>query len=246
MIFNIAICDDEPKDIEILQTHLQKISMELDVDFKMTIYNNSRNILAEYTASGLYHILFLDVEMPFIDGIELAKRIWALPDRSVRIIFVSSYPRYMKESFDVQAFQYLTKPYSYEDLRKIIIQIIQDYENSQMTKLLVHTDFSEELVNLSDIISVRSLNSKQKLLLVVMKQKEIEVTGLIGDWEKELGNKGFVSPCRGFLINIQHLHYFKVNELVMSDGSIIPLSRRKEKNIRGLFNKNLLIVSMKR
>lgn len=246
MIFNVAICDDEPKDIEILQTHLQKISMELDIDFNRTIYNNSKNLLANYTSPGLYHLLFLDVEMPFMDGIELAKRIRALPDRSVRIIFVSSYPRYMKESFDVQAFQYLTKPYSYEELRKIIIQIVQDYENSQMTKLLVHTDLSEELVTLSDIISVKSLNSKQKLLLVAMKEKKIEVTGLIGDWEKELANEGFVSPCRGFLINIRHLHYFKGSELIMSDGSAIPLSRRKEKNIRNLFNKNLLVVSMKR
>lgn len=246
MIFNIAICDDEPKDIEILQTHLQKISMELDIDFNSTIYNNSKDLLAEYTAPGLYHLLFLDVEMPFMDGIELAKRIRALPDRAVRIIFVSSYPRYMKESFDVQAFQYLTKPYSYEELQKIIIQIVQDYENSQMTKLLVHTDLSEELVTLSDIISVKSLNSKQKLLLVAMKEKEIEVTGLIGDWEKELADESFVSPCRGILINIRHLHYFKGSELVMSDGSTIPLSRRKEKNIRSLFNKNLLVVSMKR
>lgn len=246
MIFNIAICDDEPKDIEILQTHLQKISMELDIDFNSTIYNNSKDLLAEYTAPGLYHLLFLDVEMPFMDGIELAKRIRALPDRAVRIIFVSSYPRYMKESFDVQAFQYLTKPYSYEELQKIIIQIVQDYENSQVTKLLVHTDLSEELVNLNEIISVKSLNSKQKLLLVAMKEKEIEVTGLIGDWEKELADEGFVSPCRGILINIRHLHYFKENDLVMSDGSTIPLSRRKEKNIRSLFNKNLLVVSMKR
>lgn len=246
MIFNIAICDDAPEDIGTLQAHLQKISMELDIDFNSTIYDNSKSLLAAYTSPGLYHLLFLDVEMPFMDGIELAKRIRALPDRSVRIIFVSSYPRYMKESFDVQAFQYLTKPYSHEELQKIIIQIIQDYEDSQVAKLLVHTDLSEELVTLNEIISVKSLNSKKKVLLVATEKKEIEVTGLIGDWERDLMDEGFVSPCRGMLINIRHLHYFRGNELVMSDGSTIPLSRRKEKNIRNLFNKNLLVVSMKR
>ncbi len=246
MIFNIAICDDDVCAVETLNSYLYKIRLEMDIDFQITSFYDSQKLLTAYTAPSAFHLLFLDVEMPGLDGIELAKKIRALPDRNVRIIFVSSYPQYMKDSFNVQAFQYLTKPYSYKELQEIVIQIIDDYKNSQIAKLLVHTDYSEELVNLNDIISVESINAKQKVLLVTTKEKTIEATGLIGDWEKDLAEQGFISPCRGFLINIQHLHYFRKNDVIMSNNTAIPLSRRKEKNVRTLFNKNLLIHSMTR
>lgn len=241
MIFNIAICDDDVCDVETLNSYLHKISLEMDIDFQITSFYDSQKLLTAYTAPGAFHLLFLDVEMPELDGIELAKKIRALPDRNVRIIFVSSYPQYMKDSFNVQAFQYLTKPYSYKELQEIVVQIIDDYENSQIAKLLVHTDYSEELVSLNDIISVESINAKQRVLLVTTKEKAIEATGLIGDWERDLAELGFISPCRGFLINIQHLHYFRKNDVIMSNNTAIPLSRRKEKNVRTLFNRNLLI-----
>lgn len=245
MIFNIAACDDDQNDIKILQEHLQKLSIMMDVDFNITFFNDSRKLLATYQP-GTFQLLFLDVEMPGLDGIELAKKIRALPDRNVRIIFVSSYPKYMKDSFNVQAFQYLTKPYSEKELCEIIVQIIDDYKHSKIEKTMICTDHSEEIINLSDIISIKSSNAKKKTLHVTTTHRTIEATGIIGDFERELSEHGFVSPCRGYLINIQHLHYFKNTDLIMSNGMSIPLSRRREKNIRNLFNKNLLIISMKR
>lgn len=245
MIFNIAACDDEQDDIETLQKHMQNLSIKMDIDFNITIYNDSQKLLTAYQP-GKFQLLFLDVEMPKLDGIELAKKIRAFPDRDVRIIFVSSYPKYMKDSFNVQAFQYLTKPYSEKELCEIIIQIVDDYKHSKIEKTIICTDNSEEIVNLNDIIAIKSFNAKKKILHITTTHKTIETTGIIGDFERKFSEHGFVSPCRGYLINIQHLHYFKDTVLIMSDGMSIPLSRRKERNIRNLFNKNLLIISTKR
>ncbi len=107
MIFKVAICDDEANDIFLLKNHLQKIGADLDIDFEITTYNDSRLLLSDYVLPGTFHILFLDVEMPEPNGIAAAQRIRSLPDRDVRIVFVSSYPQYMKDSFNVQTFQYL-------------------------------------------------------------------------------------------------------------------------------------------
>lgn len=246
MIFKVAICDNEENDIRLLKDHLQKIGAGLDIDFEISAYNNSRQLLSDYTRPGTFHILFLDVEMPEPNGIETAHRIRHLPDRDVRIVFVSSYPQYMKDSFNVQTFQYLTKPYAYTELQSVILQLAKDFEESKTSCLLLKTDLSEELVNVNDIISIECLNARKKTLLVHLTDRTIETSGSISDLEKELEDSGLVSPCRGYLINIKHLHYFQDEAVVMRDKSVIPLSRRKKKSILELFNKKLLVLSMKR
>lgn len=246
MIFKVAICDDEENDMFLLKNHLQKIGADLDIDFEITTYNDSRLLLSDYVRPGTFHILFLDVEMPEPNGIAAAQRIRNLPDRDVRIVFVSSYPQYMKESFNVQTFQYLTKPYALKELQSVILQLAKDFEESKTSCLLLKTDLSEELVNVNDIISIECLNAKKRTLLVHLTDRTIEASGSIGDLEDELENPGLISPCRGYLINIKHLHYFQEDSVIMRDKSVIPLSRRKKKSILELFNKNLLVLSMKR
>lgn len=191
MIFNIAACDDDQDDIETLQKHMQNLSIKMDIDFNITIYNDSQKLLTAYQP-GKFQLLFLDVEMPKLDGIELAKKIRAFPDRDVRIIFVSSYPKYMKDSFNVQAFQYLTKPYSEKELCEIIIQIVDDYKHSKIEKTIICTDNSEEIVNLNDIIAIKSFNAKKKILHITTTHKTIETTGIIGDFERKFSEHGFV------------------------------------------------------
>ena len=166
MIFKVAICDDEANDIFLLKNHLQKIGADLDIDFEITTYNDSRLLLSDYVLPGTFHILFLDVEMPEPNGIAAAQRIRSLPDRDVRIVFVSSYPQYMKDSFNVQTFQYLTKPYALKELQSVILQLAKDFEESKTSCLLLKTDLSEELVNVNDIISIECLNAKKRTLLV--------------------------------------------------------------------------------
>lgn len=246
MIFKVAICDDEENDIRLLKDHLKKIGAGLDIDFEIAAYNDSRQLLSDYVRPGTFHILFLDVEMPEPNGIAAAHWIRRLPDRDVRIVFVSSYPQYMKDSFNVQAFQYLTKPYTYKELHSVILHLAKDFEESMTSCILLRTDLSEELVNINDIIFIKCLDARKKTLLVHLTDRAIEASGAIGDLEKELEPLGLVSPCRGYLINIRHLHYFQDNFIIMRDKSVIPLSRRKKKNILQLFNKKLLVLSMKR
>ncbi len=246
MIFKVAICDDDKNDVQKLTHFLQKASMQLNIDFETTPFYDSRELSERCTQSGIFDIMFLDVEMPEPDGLTLARKIRSLPDRDTRIIFVSSYPQYMKDSFDVQAFQYLTKPYTYEDFERILLQITKDFDESRTSRLLLKTDLTEELVPVSNIISIECVNAKRKMIQVQLMDNSLKAFGTISELEKELEDHGFVSPCRGFLINIRHLHYFRENEIVMSDGSAIPLSRRREKSIRSLFHKNMLVLSMKR
>lgn len=240
MIFKVAICDDEPHSMQTLKKCLEQAEIDFDIDFDISYFNNSSSLLAYYTTYGAFQILFLDVELPDQSGIETAKKIRKIPDRDVKIVFVSNYPQYMKESFDVRAFQYITKPYSYTEFKKVITQLTEDFKASINFCLLLRTDLGEQPVNLKEIISIETINAKKKLLKINLETETITAFGLISDFENNYNNAGFISPYRGILVNIQKIHIIQQDKVLMSNGKIFPLSRRKEKLIKQVFNKKLL------
>lgn len=246
MIFKVAICDDDKKDIQTIKQFLNTYEINYDIDFEISVFTDSRILLHTYNTSGKFHILFLDVEMPGMNGLELAKSIRNIPDKLVKIIFVSNYPEYMQDSFNVQAFQYFPKPLQYEKFQELMQRIITDYKESAVTKLLIKEDGAEELVYIEDIISIESTNSKKKQLCITLKDKKVTVQGILSDWNNMLGEYSFLSPCRGFLINLNHIHYIKEDDLIMSNNESIPMSRRQEKEIRKQFSKQLLNINQKR
>ena len=246
MILKIGICDDEPSIITTIVKYLNHYELAYDIDFEISTFTNAKQLLQTYNNPGVFHILFLDVEMPEMSGIELATAIREIPDRNVHIVFVSSYPEYMKDSFNVQAFQYLTKPISEKDFTLELNRIVKDLKQSLATKLIVSTSMDEELVFLDEIIYIKSVNSKKKQLTYVLKDRTIDSIGKISDLEKTLQSSGFACPSQGYLIHLQHLNLIRKNELLLSNGDIIPLSRRKERPLREYFNEQLLLLSRKR
>ena len=243
MIFRVAICDDDKQDILTIKKHLNDYSFQMDVDFEIYIFTDPQVFLSQYTEPGNFHIIFLDVEMPVMNGLEVATKIRQIPDKYAKIIFVSNYPEYMQDSFNVQAYHYLSKPLKYSTFSEVMNTILDDYQTCHITKLLVKQDGQELLIFLNDIISIESLNSKKKLLKINLLHEEIITTGLINDWEKELKSQNFISPARGYLVNLFHIHYIKDTSLIMRNNIEIPLSRRKEKELRSLFTKRILTIT---
>lgn len=241
MLLNVGICEDEPNDIEVIRKHLTHYEMAHDIDFQISTFPNGSSLLDHYTGSGAFHILFLDVELPGENGLKIANFIRNnLDDHSVKIIFVSNYPDYMQDSFNVQAFHYISKPFKRAAFDSVMELVLADIERNHRTKLLIHEDESEELVYLSDICVISTENSKKKLLRISLRDREICAVGRIADWEKDLLANGFFSPSRGCLVNMKHIHYIKGTSLILDNGTSIPLSRRNEKELRKRFHNNLL------
>ena len=87
MILNVAICDDEENDIDIISDYLFKYQMIHDVDFNISRFQSGQKLLNAYSKHGVFQLLFIDVEMPELSGLDVAKRIRKLPDRDVKIVF---------------------------------------------------------------------------------------------------------------------------------------------------------------
>ena len=173
MYFKTAICDDNITEINILTNYLKQYEIEYDIEFKTDLYSSADALIEKYISVGMYDLLFLDVEMPGKNGLDAASIIRQRGDRDVRIIFVSNYPEYMQDSFNVQAFHYLSKPLSYECFSDVISRIIKYYEESHTTKVLISEDNVKEIVNIRDILYIETVKSQKDTLHFALKKHDI-------------------------------------------------------------------------
>lgn len=91
MLFKVAICDDEEKDIQVIQRFLHIYEMQHDIDFEINTFQNSTKLLEKYDSAGRYNILFLDVEMPKLSGLEVAAHIREIPDRMAKLFLLVTF-----------------------------------------------------------------------------------------------------------------------------------------------------------
>lgn len=243
MLLKIGICDDEPEYTTILADYLKTydIDSEKDYSFQIDKFTSAKELLSAYTKPETYHILFLDVEMPEITGIELAKKIRMLGDKNVRIVFVSHYPEYMQDSFDVQAFYYLSKPLNYNDFCIIIKKLIKSIEDSVIHKIIIPTNTHQKIiVNTDDIIYIEAIKTEKNTLHFILKNDDVYCNGTINEWENKLGKTHFLTPYRGTLVNLNHIHIVEKTSLIMTNGDTLPLSRHYQKQVRSFFAKKTL------
>lgn len=242
MVLNVAICDDEEKDVMIINEYLEQFEMKYDIDFNKYIFRNGGELLEHYPNSGAFHVVFLDIEMPGENGLAIAGHIRNdIDDNYVKIVFVSNHPEFMQDSFNVQAFHYFPKPLKKDDFLLLMKQILSGIEKDSFVALLVNENQTEELVNINDIVMIHIKDSVNKETIVTLTSKTILAKERLTELYGKLKNYGFVAPFRGYLINMRHVHFINDTSIVMDNQFTIPLSRRKRKEIKKMFHNNLLL-----
>lgn len=240
MNLNITICDDSLSDVQNIRDYLNTFQIQYDIDFTIREYTDSRKLLQEYQKTSRCDIMFLDVEMPVMSGLDVAKYIRNIPDNDVIIIFVSSYPEYMQNSFDVQTFQYLTKPVEYKRFDTVLKSAVNKIENSTTNRIIVLQSGQKIFVPANNIIFMESIKGISHRIDMHCISDILQIQGTITEWQKKLSDLSFISPGRGFLVNINHIRACDDHSLTMSDGSSIPISRRKEQEIKERFSKHII------
>lgn len=228
-MLNIAICDDEQDNQLMYYKFLLKLEMKTKYTFQIVYFSDGESLINYYKnrTGSSFHIILLDIEMPGINGIETAKFIRQMPDREVGIIFLTAYPKYMIESFDVQAFQYLVKPISY-DVFEQKVQFLCEYILSSNCKYLC-TKFNGEstAIKYNDIIVVESHKEIPKgNLRIITFNNEFIVRDTLEHMLTQLPDS-FVAVHRSTLINLSYIQKFTSYFVLMTDGRKIPIGRSK-------------------
>ena len=203
MTYTVAVCDDEQTQIDILKNNLIKYSIDTDIEFFIDEYISGELLIEKYkSVKSPYDIIFLDMEMPDIKGLDVATAIRELPDRNVSIAFVTIYPEYMQDSFDVQTSQYIIKPVVYEQLAKKLDIILKCINASYTNIKVISEKNGERVLYLDDVICIET--EKSSKLLVTTISETFLITAKLSDLAKELSDKDFISVHRTCLANMKY------------------------------------------
>ncbi|MDK8189631.1 LytTR family DNA-binding domain-containing protein [Paenibacillus sp. UMB7766-LJ446] len=243
-MFNVAICDDEEKQRELVKMMLISLSLKTNIDFQVTLFTSGEQLVSHYKNVGdTFHILIMDVEMSGMNGIQTAKEIRNMKYLDVQIMFLTSYPEYMVESFDVVTFQYLIKPIKPQIFEEKMIKLCQYFKALDKKYVLIKSDYEELLLKYDDILWIevmKSLTVKNKLKFVTQENSH-ESKGILSSYAAALKEHGFLQIHRSIMINLLHVQKFVGTRVVMLNGTELPIGRSKVKEVKDAYTKYMIM-----
>ncbi len=233
------IVDDEPYCCEALATLLERYCPEVKV--ADICYSGEAAIAAIREQKP--QLLFLDIEMPQMNGFELLEK---LPEINFELIFTTSYDQYAIKAIRFSALDYLLKPIDREELQKAVQKAISrlssplpqqleilwqkiNHSSSPVQKIALPTMEGLQMVALDSIISCAS-DSNYTVFFLKNKQKII-VSRTLKDVEEMLSEHRFIRVHHSYIVNMNEIAKYMKGEggyLVMSDGSSVDVSRSKK------------------
>lgn len=219
----IAICDDEKILAERLKAMIEDAVKSLDV--LMDVYTDGNELLRRFEQKK-YDLVFLDIEMPEMDGITLAEELRALSEE-VSIVFLTGHIEYAIKGYEVNALRYLTKPADAEQVKAVIDRVLQKLENEK--QIWIRTDEGDMRLRLPEILFIESQNQN---VVINTASDSYSVRGNMSDYEERLTPEGFFRIHRGYLVSLSKVQRISGKEAVMEDGTVLPVSRSKEAKLR--------------
>ncbi|QUA54458.1 LytR/AlgR family response regulator transcription factor [Aristaeella lactis] len=226
----ILICDDDPVFCDELERDLEQYEIIHRLEFEILKVFSGEQAL-DALAQGDWDVLFMDIEMPTINGVEAGKRVREqLQNYSLKIIYVSSRQEYAMDLFKVDTFDFLIKPVAYEELEAVLDKLQKTLDRNG--EMFVYRKKGQAVrCRLEDILYFESWLKKT---IIVTRQKEDEFYAPLKDIYEELKDKKFFYCHKSILVNYDRVAEFHYDRLVLDNGKELEISQSKRKEVRRL------------
>lgn len=223
-MYKIAICDDEKQSCDKLEHYLTRLVKEVGSTVSIHIYNSGEEFMERY--DGGYDIIFMDIKMYGLSGVETAKKIREF-NKEVCIIFISSMVQYALECFKVRAFGFLKKPFTYEEFQievKEALVNISDDKNGK--EIVVKYGRNTRWVQTEKIRCIEVQNHE---IILYLGASEIRFYGKLKELEDQLRDCGFLRCHSSFLVNCMLIREVRQMSVIMNNNMEIPISKHRKK-----------------
>lgn len=233
-MFHIAVCDDDDitcSEIEKVIFNYSKQSLE---GICVEIFRSGEEICHSMISGEIYDLIFLDIELKIMNGIEVARIIREkLKNEIVKIVFISARDSYYLELFDVRPMHFLHKPLKADNIINDIEKAM-DLMGRQGHVFTFRKGYNTYKKSIRDILYFESSGRKLKMTSI---DDESIFYGTIAEVYRELEKYRFFFSHQSFLINYTHVIEFGRKELTMSNKRVLPISRHKSNEVMGLLLK---------
>lgn len=228
---NIAICENEKYQINQISSYVQEWSQENNVNTNIQSFSSGESFLFEWENNKNYDVIFLDITMNKISGIDVSN-IVREKDKEVSIIFITATASYALHGYNVGALQYLLKPLDKNKFFHCLDMVSKNRIINKDNFILLESYKKTFKLDYSSIIycvmyypNVHIYTTKN---MIEAKIKFTNLEGLLSD-------KGFIKPHRSYLVNLEHVHMIDNNHLILNNNDKIPISRLKIKEVNRKF-----------
>ena len=216
MILNCAIVDDEPLALELLKSYVEKTSFLRLVGR----YSSAVQAMTEIPLHEEVHVLFLDIQMPELNGLEFSRMV----SPETRIIFTTAFGQYALDSYKVNALDYLLKPISYVDFLQSVNKAVQWYELKQKADdcIYVKSDYKLLRIALDRILYIEGLKDYIK---IHVEDEPKAILSLISmkAMEEKLPSSRFIRVHRSFIVQKSKIKVLDRGRIVFGK-EYIPIS----------------------
>lgn len=219
-LMRILICDDEVEYLNELKIHVEEYMKNHFIRYEIEATTYPKTI---FENDNSYDLVFLDIQMPEIDGFNMARE---LKNRNGKVVifFVTLFNEYQDDAMDLQVFRFFEKPF---DVRRLYSSLdkAMEYIDGAYIDTFIYNNKEHKRILVDDIVYIKRENRKNYLYT---KDNEFIIRESIEDWNGKLPNTFFYLVHKSFLVNLHYVTKYNYTELYLNETIRIPIAPRKQ------------------
>lgn len=228
-MYHIVICDDEKEILNDMYKKIQDCFNKNAVQAKYTCIDDARDLMVRMQNESI-DVLFLDIDMPYYNGLEIAGYMSRQEHKTI-LIFVTSHDALVYQTFAYRPFGFVRKTHIDEELDELAVRIRKELLENQQ-ELIIQK--GQEICRLlfSDLIYIEA---EGNYLVLQLKNEKFRIRETMTNMESKLCGKGFIRCHKGYMVNTCYIEKYKNAEILVKlreESMTIPVGRSYEKDVR--------------
>lgn len=233
-MIHIGICDDEASMRKALRLLLETKLQLMGEDYRMSEYDSGEGLIAN-GGTAWPDILFLDIEMKQLSGMDTAKLLRKRDARTI-LIFVTAYPDFVFQGYEVHAFHYILKPYDEHKIQNVLEQALKELGKSREQFFALEQKSGALKIPLKKILAFSS--DRRKVFVLLVDGEKLDFYGKLDEVEKDLPDY-FIRCHNRHLVNLNHVDGLEKDGCICGTMQF-PVSRAYRRNLELAFARMLL------
>ena len=221
-MIRIAVAENSPEEMTRMKEYLERYRQEHEMAFQVSCFTDGADLMEHY--QPVYDVIFLDIEMPNMNGMDTARRIRKV-DTDVILVFVTHMAQYTLKGYEVRAMDFLVKPLEYEAFAFRMDLLLQRIPGQNERKLLLSNKNETRKISVDRLIYVEA--NKHKMFFHT--ESGVFESNCTMKWvEEQLEGAAFFRCDHGLLVNLRYVTWVGQSEL-LAGGQRLKVSRPKRK-----------------